>query len=58
MTNRTDAANGTWTVQRLMQWTTEFFQRKELDEPRLACEVLLAHATGWKRIELYARFDQ
>ncbi|MHC5111867.1 MAG: peptide chain release factor N(5)-glutamine methyltransferase [Planctomycetota bacterium] len=57
MNSGIDAGNGAWTVQRLMAWTTDWFQQHQLDEPRLACEVLLAHATGWKRIELYARFD-
>lgn len=46
-----------WTIQRLLQWTTDFFKRKELDSPRLAAEVLLAAALGCQRIDIYARFN-
>lgn len=48
----------TWTNQRLLQWTTEFFTKKELDSPRLAAEVLLAAALDCQRIDLYARFNE
>ncbi len=47
-----------WTIQRLLQWTTDFFTRKELDSPRLAAEVLLAAALGCQRIDIYARFNE
>lgn len=47
-----------WTIQRLMEWTRQFFQRKGVDEPRLATELLLAHALGLRKIDLYTRYTQ
>ena len=47
----------TWTIQALLQWTTRFFESKGIPSGRLDAELLLAHALGWKRIELYARYD-
>ncbi len=47
-----------WTIKRLLDWTTEFFQSKQLDSPRLCAEILLAEALDCQRIELYTRFDQ
>jgi release factor glutamine methyltransferase len=47
-----------WTIQRLMDWTRQFFQRKNVPEPRLATELLLAHALSARKIELYTRFEQ
>lgn len=46
-----------WTVLSAIEWTTEFFRRKEMDSPRLDAEVLLAHVLGWQRIDLYTKFD-
>jgi release factor glutamine methyltransferase len=60
MTNRT-AAPGTeqpWTIGRLLDWTTRFLGEKGSESPRLDTEVLLAHALGCKRIELYTRHDE
>jgi release factor glutamine methyltransferase len=60
MTNRTAAA-GTeqpWTVGRLLDWTARFLGEKGSESPRLDTEVLLAHALGCKRIELYTRHDE
>lgn len=48
----------TWTIKRLLDWTSEFFQSKELESARLSAEVLLAEALGCQRIELYTRFDE
>ena len=45
-----------WTVGRLLNWTTESFRSSGLDEPRLSAEILLAHALGCDRIDLYTRF--
>jgi len=46
-----------WTVQRLLDWTVKFFETKGIETARLDAELLLAHALGWQRIELYARYD-
>ncbi len=48
----------TWTIQRLLSWITEYFTEKEIDSPRLSAEILLSHALGLKRIELYTQFDK
>lgn len=50
-------ASQPWTVLRLLQWTKDYLRRARLEAPRLAAEMLLAHALGCRRIELYARFD-
>lgn len=47
-----------WTIKRLLDWTTQFFESKERDSPRLCAEILLAEALKCQRIELYTRFDQ
>lgn len=48
----------TWTVGRLLGWTTDYLKRHNSDSPRLEAEVLLAHALGCPRIGLYTAFDQ
>ena len=51
-----DASETSWTNGRLLTWTTEYLTRHEVDEARLCAELLLAHAAGCRRIDLYARF--
>ena len=48
----------TWTIGRLLTWTTDYLKQHGSQSPRLDAEVLLAHARGCKRIELYTAFDQ
>jgi len=55
------AANGrerTWTVLELLRWTTEHFAARGIDTPRLDAEVLLAHALGVRRLDLYLQHDK
>lgn len=47
-----------WTVQRILDWTTDYLKKHGSETPRLDSEVLLAHARGCSRIELYTRFDE
>jgi release factor glutamine methyltransferase len=42
-----------WTVGSLLDWTAKYLAQKEVEFPRLDAEVLLAHALGCKRIDLY-----
>lgn len=58
MSDRPASTQTVWTVARLLDWTRSHFEHHSLDEPRLAAEILLAHALGCKRIELYTRFDR
>ena len=50
--------DGTWTVRRLLEWTTPFFTRKGVDSPRLSAELLLGHVLGVPRIKLYTDYDR
>ena len=47
-----------WTIGRILQWTEQYFQNKEMDTPRLDGEVLLSHVLGKDRIYLYTHYDQ
>lgn len=47
-----------WTIGRLLTWTTEFFNERGADSARLDAEVLLAHARGCRRIDLYTVYDE
>ncbi len=48
----------TWTIQKLLNWVTEYVTGKGVDAPRLSAELLLSHVLGLKRIELYTQFDK
>lgn len=47
-----------WTIKRLLTWTSEYLDRQGVGETRLAAEVLLAHSTNRRRIDLYARPEE
>ena len=47
-----------WTIQKLLNWITEYFTDKGLDSPRLSAELLLSGVLAMKRIELYTQFDR
>lgn len=51
------AEQESWTIGRLLTWTTDYLKRHGADSPRLDAEVLLAQARGCQRIELYTAFD-
>jgi release factor glutamine methyltransferase len=46
----------TWTIGRLLTFTTDYLKQHGSDSPRLDAEVLLAEARGCKRIDLYTAF--
>jgi len=48
---------GPWTVAQLLNWTRAYFEKHGLESPRLCAEILLAHAVGCERIELYTRHE-
>lgn len=47
-----------WTIQKLLNWITDFLTQKGVDSPRLSAELLLTHVLGLSRIELYTLFDR
>jgi release factor glutamine methyltransferase len=46
------------TVLEVLQSTTGYFQKRNIDNPRLNAEHLLAYVLGRKRIELYLEFER
>jgi release factor glutamine methyltransferase len=47
-----------WTILKILQWTTDYFRNRGVSEPRASGEVLLAHVLGLSRLDLYLRYDQ
>ena len=52
------AAPRSWQLLALLEETSRFFAAKQLDNPRLQAELLLADVLAVKRLDLYLRFDQ
>ena len=46
-----------WTIGKLINWIVDFFEKKNVDSPRLSAEMLVSHIMQLKRIELYMRFN-
>jgi release factor glutamine methyltransferase len=50
--------NDIWTIQKLLNWITEYFTQKGIDPPRLSAELLLSYILQMERIELYTQFNK
>ena len=48
----------TWTIRKVLTWTTQHFEKRGVDAPRLTTEVLLAHALKTSRVRLYVDLDR
>jgi release factor glutamine methyltransferase len=49
-------SDDSWTIGRLLIWTADYLARHGAENPRLDTEVLLAHARGCSRIDLYTAY--
>lgn len=58
MQNQRNNSDKLWTILKLLNWTTSYFQTHQIDSPRATAEILLAHSLDLKRIDLYLRYDQ
>ena len=47
-----------WTVRRILEWTIPHLKSNGSESPRLDAEILLAHARGCPRIQLYTNYDE
>ena len=47
-----------WSVLEVLRWTTTRFAQRNLSTPRLDAEVLIAHALGLSRVQLYVQFER
>lgn len=54
----TETTEQPWTIQRLLDWTTDYFSESTIGSARLEAEMLLAEALECERIQLYTRFDE
>jgi release factor glutamine methyltransferase len=48
----------TWTVRRVLTWTAQHFEKKDIDSPRLTAEVLLSFVLKLDRVRLYIDLDR
>ncbi len=48
----------TWTISKVLDWASDYFKRHNIEWPHLEAEILLAHALGLKRIELYTDHER
>ncbi len=47
-----------WTISKLITWTTDYFISQNIESPRIAAELLLAHCLKIKRLDLYLQHDK
>ncbi|HSY42162.1 MAG TPA: HemK/PrmC family methyltransferase, partial [Polyangia bacterium] len=58
VTTEASAAPARWTVLEVIRWTVARFTERDLATPRLDAELLVAHALGLPRVQLYVQFDR
>lgn len=52
------ASKRTWTILKLLSWTSDYFASLGIEHPRADAEILLAHSLGLRRIDLYVQYDK
>ena len=57
-TSTPEAPPARWTVLEVIRWTVARFTERALATPRLDAELLVAHALGLPRVQLYVQFDR
>jgi release factor glutamine methyltransferase len=50
--------NELWTIRKVLTWTAQHFEKRQVDSPRLTAEVLLAYALKITRVKLYVDLDR
>jgi release factor glutamine methyltransferase len=58
MPNASTPDRSSWTILELVRWTSDYFSAHQLESARSEAEILLAHALGVRRIDLYLNHDQ
>lgn len=58
MPNASTSDRSPWTILGLVRWTTDYFSNHSFGNARSEAEILLAHALGVRRIDLYLNHDQ
>lgn len=51
-------AEDTWTIKRMLEWTTGYLERRGDEHPRLSAEWLISAACGLTRVQIYMSFDR
>jgi release factor glutamine methyltransferase len=47
-----------WTIRKVLGWTTQHFEKRQVESPRLTAEVLLSHVLQMGRVRLYVDLDR
>ena len=47
-----------WTILKILNWTSDFFAEKDIESPRLDAELLLASTLEMDRVGLYVNFER
>jgi release factor glutamine methyltransferase len=47
-----------WTIKRLLDWSTGFLGRSGSDSPRLDTQLFLSHVCGLDKVQLYVQFER
>lgn len=47
-----------WTIKALLEVTTDYLKKKDIESPRLSAEILLAHQLNINRVKLYLNLNQ
>lgn len=47
-----------WNVLSMLEWATDYFNKRDIPEPRLSIEWLLAEVLDVNRLDLYLKFDR
>jgi release factor glutamine methyltransferase len=58
MKNQEVSSENPWTILKLLKWATDYFNDNDIDDPKVAAEILLAQSLHLRRIDLYLQHDR